>query len=60
MPFFEWRINISDVAAVVTILIAFWKAHSENRGRMDRMEDKVDLIHKWFLEKIVLRRGGSE
>ena len=60
MPWFEWKVNLSDVAAVATILLTFWKAHSENKLRMGRMEDKVDLIHKWFIDKIIMRRGGSE
>lgn len=50
---FDWTISLGTVVTIVVILGGFYRAHTQNLKRLDRIEYRVALMYTWFLRTVL-------
>ena len=50
---FDSTIHLGDVITLFGFLLTLWIFHAKNVQRFQQMETKLDIIFKWFQNKII-------
>lgn len=50
---FEWTVNIGNLLTAAGLFIGFYAAHVQNIKRLASIEEKVDLMFRWFTRRII-------
>ena len=50
---FNWDINVGSLLTAIIVLGGLYSAHIQNLKRLDKIEYRVGLMYRWFLEQVL-------
>jgi hypothetical protein len=53
----DWTFSIGNLLTVGAMLLAFIGAHIQNIRRMDRIEQKLNLMFGWWKRTVIEKQG---
>jgi hypothetical protein len=51
-------VQTAILVSVIGLIASVWMASLALANRLGRLEEKVDVVHDWFMSRIDIRVGG--
>jgi hypothetical protein len=56
---FEWTVNIGNLLTAAVLLAGFLKAHQQNIKKLASIEERVDMMFRWFTAQVINHGKGN-
>lgn len=56
---FDWTISVGNIITAAALFLGFYHAHSQNIRRLTGIETRLNMLYKWF-ENRVINRGTQD
>lgn len=50
---FDWTLSMGNVLTALVLFLGFVRAHRQNIERLAQIEQRLDLIYRWFENRII-------
>ena len=55
---FEWTVNVGNLLTALVLLAGFVAAHQQNIKKLAAIEERVDMMFKWFTNQVINHKQG--